>query len=59
MNNNEITWNYVFHFNEYTKKWYAIHRDKYLEYWSLNRSIVNDTFLNDESLEELIKKIKE
>ena len=59
MNNNVNIWNYVFHWNEYTGKWYAIHRDNYLEYWSIHRSIANDTFLNDESLDELIKKIKE
>jgi hypothetical protein len=54
MKTNVIIWNYVFHFNEYTNRWYAIHRDSYLEYWSDNK----DSFLSDESLDELIKKIK-
>jgi hypothetical protein len=51
---NLIIWNYVFHFSEYTNRWYAIHRDKYLDYWSAEK----DSFLSDESLDELIKKIK-
>ena len=55
MKSNIIIWNYVFHFNEYTNKWYAVHRDNYLEYWSDKKG----NFLSDESLDELIKKIKE
>lgn len=51
---NVIIWNYVFHWNEYTNRWYAIHRDKYLDYWSTEK----DSFLSDDSLDELIKKIK-
>lgn len=27
-------YDYVFHYNPYNKKWNAIPRDKYLEYWS-------------------------
>jgi hypothetical protein len=52
--NNVIIWNYVFHFSEYTNRWYAIHRDKYLDYWSADK----DSFLSDENLDELIKKIR-
>lgn len=55
MKTNVIIWNYVFHWNEYTGKWYAVHRDRYLEYWNVEK----DGFLSDESLDELIKKIKE
>jgi hypothetical protein len=55
MNSNVIIWNYVFHFSEYTNIWYAIHRDKYLDYWSAEK----DVFLSDENLDELIKKIKD
>ena len=55
MKSNIIIWNYVFHFNEYTNTWYAVHRDNYLEYWSDKKG----SFLSDESLDELIKKIKE
>jgi hypothetical protein len=55
MKSNIIIWNYVFHFSDYTKRWYAIHRDKYLDYWSTEK----ESFLSDESLDELIKKIKE
>lgn len=51
---NVIIWNYVFHFSEYTNKWYAIHRDKYLDYWSNEK----DNFLSDENLDTLIKKIR-
>ena len=51
---NVIIWNYVFHFSEYTNKWYAVHRDKYLEYWSAEK----DSFLSDENLDDLIKKIR-
>jgi hypothetical protein len=51
---NVIIWNYVFHFSEYTGKWYAIHRDRYQDYWSADK----DSFLSDERLDELIKKIR-
>jgi hypothetical protein len=27
-------YDYVFHFNSHTQLWYAIPRDKYLQYWS-------------------------
>jgi len=50
-----IIWNYVFNWNEYTGKWYAIHRDKYLEYWNVEK----DVFASHENLDELIKKIKD
>lgn len=55
MKENLIIWNYVFHWNEYTGKWYAIHRDKYLEYWNVEK----DVFASHEDLNELIKKIKD
>lgn len=55
MKSNVIIWNYVFHFSEYTNRWYAIHRDNYLDYWSAEK----ERFLSNESLDELIKKIKE
>jgi hypothetical protein len=51
---NVIIWNYVFHFSEYTNKWYAVHRDKYLDYWSCDKA----DFLSDENLDALIKKIR-
>ena len=54
MKSNVNIWNYVFHWNEYTGKWYAVHRDNYLDYWSDNK----ESFLSDESLDELIKKMK-
>jgi hypothetical protein len=52
-NNMEKIWNYVFHWNEYTQKWYAVHRDRYLDYWSTEK----DNFLSDEDLNNLINKL--
>jgi hypothetical protein len=52
-NNMEKIWNYVFHWNEYTKKWYAVHRDRYLDYWSTDK----DDFPSDENIQNLIDKL--
>ena len=49
----EKIWNYVFHWNEYTQKWYAVHRDRYLDYWSTDK----DNFPSDENLNNLIIKL--
>jgi hypothetical protein len=49
----EKIWNYVFHWNEYTQRWYAVHRDRYLEYWSTDK----DNFLSDEDINNLIIKL--
>jgi hypothetical protein len=49
----EKIWNYVFHWNEYTQKWYAVHRDMYLEYWNADK----ENFPSDENLNNLIIKL--
>ena len=49
----ENIWNYVFHWNEYTQKWYAVHRDRYLDYWSTEKY----NFPSDENLNNLIDKL--
>jgi hypothetical protein len=49
----EKIWNYVFHWNEYTQKWYAVDRDRYLEYWNADK----ENFLSDENLNNLIDKL--
>jgi hypothetical protein len=30
----ELLYNYVLHYNPYQELWFAIPREKYLEYWS-------------------------
>lgn len=52
MNMDKI-WNYVFHWNEYTQKWYAVHRDRYLDYWSTDK----DNFPSDKDIHNLINKL--
>ena len=32
----ELGFNYLFHYNDLDKKWYCIHRDSLLNYWSKN-----------------------
>ena len=54
MENKNSIWDYVFHWNQYTKKWYAVHRDRYLDYWSTE----NDNFQSDEDINVLIKKLE-
>jgi hypothetical protein len=51
--NMEKIWNYVFHWNEYTQRWYAVHRDRYLEYWNADK----DDFPSDENIQNLIDKL--
>lgn len=43
-------YNWVFHFNEYTSLWNAIHRDDYNEYWSNNNC---DRIISSKSIETL------
>ena len=35
-NAQKLGFNYVYHYNEYQGKWYCIHRDSLLNYWSKN-----------------------
>lgn len=51
MEKNKSMWDYVFHWNEYTQLWYAIHRDDYLDYWNLKK--IN--FKCHKDINELIK----
>lgn len=44
-------WDYVFHYNEHTQLWYAIHRDDYLFYWNVDK----DVFRSHSDINELIK----
>jgi hypothetical protein len=44
--NDEILYNWVFHFNPYTKMWAAIPRELYNDYW------------NDSNLEGIIRSSK-
>ena len=50
----EAIYNYMFHYNPMTKNWYAIPRDKYVNYWSgtKDKSILHST--NIKTLVELI-----
>lgn len=34
LTDNEVLYNYVFHFNPYTNQWAAIPRELYNEYWN-------------------------
>jgi len=58
MEKNNNIFNYVFHYNPFTKKWNAIPRDKYLEYWSNPVKTVDGVLqANDVSvLTEIIEK---
>lgn len=42
--NMDIFYNYIFHYNPHTQKWYGIHRDQYMQYWSDQTiAVVGDT----------------
>lgn len=32
-------YNYVFHYNRHDDLWYAIHRDRWMDYWNGERDI--------------------
>ena len=48
-------YNFVFHYNHYTKLWNAIPRESYLSYWS---SISDETVLKSRSFSTLIELIQ-
>jgi hypothetical protein len=50
MKKNNI-WDYVFHWNEHTQLWYAIHRNDYLDYWNLKKI----DFMSHSDINELIR----
>lgn len=40
----EQLYNWVYHYNPHTQKWYGIHRDDYLQFWNdQSIAIVADT----------------
>lgn len=49
-------YDFVFHYNPYTGFWSAIHRDQYMEYWSLsmNPRIIRSRSID--TLQELITR---
>lgn len=50
----ENLYNYVLHYNHFTKLWNAIPRDKYTEYWSDRKT---EGILSSKKLETLIELI--
>jgi hypothetical protein len=50
MEKNNI-WDYVFHWNEHTQLWYAVHRNDYLDYWNLKKI----DFMSHSDINELIR----
>lgn len=49
-------YHWVFHFNEYTGLWNAIHRDHYNSYWSDRNAVGVISSKSISTLRELIKK---
>lgn len=52
----EKLYDYTFHYNHYTKKWSAIPRDKYMEYWNNQNAEGILKSSNIKTLIELIQK---
>lgn len=48
-------YNYMFHYNPYEELWYAIPRDKYLDYWNGERQNGILFALSIDNLIEIIK----
>lgn len=65
--NEENLYNWVFHYNPYTKNWNAIPRDHYLDYWdgtsqdkiikSKSFSVLQEIILKTDGDPKLIKKL--
>jgi hypothetical protein len=54
---NMNTYDYIFWHNPYQELWYAIPRDRYLEFFNGNREKVKGVIVND-NIDKLIQTIK-